>query len=64
MNTAQLELTFAHPQPRIHSLRGQRRLARAKWWFSRMQQVVDSAFEWQPAVFPRPEQMSFPDTCR
>ena len=36
--------------------RHQRR-QRARWWFARMRQVVDTALEWRPAPPARPEQV-------
>jgi len=35
--------------------------ARARWWFERMRQAVDQAFDWQAAPAPRPEQIWFPE---
>jgi hypothetical protein len=34
---------------------------RARWWFQRMRQAVDQAFDWQPVAQPRPEQIWFPE---
>ena len=36
----------------------------ARWWFERMHQIVDRAFDWQPAPSPRPEQIWFRGTHR
>jgi hypothetical protein len=36
----------------------------SRWWFQRMRQIVDRAFDWQPAPQPRPEQIYFPGTHR
>ena len=34
------------------------------WWFQRMRQIVDCAFDWQPTPQPRPEQIWFSGTHR
>jgi|APCry1669188970_1035186.scaffolds.fasta_scaffold255436_1 hypothetical protein len=36
----------------------------SRWWFQRMRQIVDCAFDWQPAQEPRPEQIWLPGTHR
>ena len=36
----------------------------ARWWFHQMHQIVDRAFDWQPAPPPRPEQIWLPGTHR
>jgi hypothetical protein len=36
----------------------------SRWWFQRMRQIVDRAFDWQPAPQPRPEQFWFRGTHR
>jgi len=36
----------------------------SRWWFQRMRQIVDRAFDWQPAPEPRPEQIWLPGTQR
>jgi hypothetical protein len=36
----------------------------SRWWFHQMRQIVDRAFDWQPAPPPRPEQTWFPGTHR
>ncbi len=36
----------------------------SRWWFQRMRQMVDRAFDWQPAPQPRPEQIWFRGTHR
>ena len=41
--------------------RRQRRMSRANWWFARMREAVDKAFDWQPAPPARPEQTWFPE---
>jgi hypothetical protein len=47
---------FAHFAPRG------RRQSRAQQWFALMREVVDRAFDWQPAPEPRPEQAWFAAT--
>jgi hypothetical protein len=64
MTNAQMELgfeTFAGGQT---PGRRQRSQGRAGWWFERMRQLVDRAFDWQPAQAPRPEQIWFPGSHR
>jgi len=54
---AQMELGFKNAgRPVILSHR-QKRLSRAHWWFDRMRQIADRAFDWKPAASPRPEQI-------
>jgi hypothetical protein len=36
----------------------------SRWWFHQMRQMVDCAFDWQPAPPPRPEQTWLPGTHR
>jgi hypothetical protein len=57
INQKQLELSLAgaHRCPRI--VQRERRVNRANWWFNQMRQVVDRAFEWQPAPRFKPEQI-------
>ncbi len=63
MFNGQLELTLESGNRCVSSLRRQRRLTRAQWWFERMRQVVALAVDRQlPA--PRPEQMVFAGTHR
>ena len=57
MINRQLELTFANARGRSLLPRRQKRLGRAQWWFGRMREVVDKAFDWQSAPLPRPEQI-------
>jgi hypothetical protein len=56
MNT-QLELGFVSAGQPFVVVRRQKRQSRANWWFERMRQVVDRAFDWQPTPPPRPEQI-------
>jgi len=55
MLAAQLEMSFESRAVRCSPQK--RRLSRARWWFQRMRQLVDSAIDWQPAPPARPEQM-------
>ncbi|MFO1476255.1 MAG: hypothetical protein U1F98_06340 [Verrucomicrobiota bacterium] len=58
MMIEQMELGFGGGARRCASEnRRQRRLRRAQWWFDRMRQAVDRAFDWQPAPPARPEQI-------
>jgi len=49
MNTQQIEMSFNGSVVRRHPRHRQRRLARARWWFAQMRQVVDRAWDWQAA---------------
>jgi hypothetical protein len=51
----QLELGFNATQSRIHGRRREQRVARAKWWFAKMREAVENA--WQEQAQPRPEQI-------
>ena len=57
----QLELGLNGGRPR-HAGRPAQRASRAAWWFARMREAVDSAFDWQPAPAPRREQTVLPGT--
>lgn len=57
MLDTQLELGFSKGGQRLVLTQRQRRLSRAHWWFDRMRQVVDRAFDWQSDPAPRPEQI-------
>ena len=65
MTDAQLELSLGNPRV-TPSPRANRRPStfNSRWWFQRMRQIVDRAFDWQPAPPPRPEQIYFPGTHR
>jgi hypothetical protein len=65
MTDAQLELSLGSPR-RTQPLRSNRRpsTSTSGWWFRRMRQIVDRAFDWQAAPPPRPEQIWFPGTHR
>jgi hypothetical protein len=53
--TNQLELGFNGTQSRIFGRRREQRVARAKWWFAKMREAVENA--WQEQSPPRPEQI-------
>jgi hypothetical protein len=59
MNDGQMELSFECGQGRPPAGKRARREGRANWWFERMRQVVDRAFDWKPSPPPRPEQIWF-----
>jgi hypothetical protein len=63
--TEQLEMmldrTMANLAAKPAAGRRERRLTRANWWFARMRQAVDRAFDWAPVPPPRPEQIYFPE---
>ena len=65
MTDTQLELSLGGPsvtQPlRPH---GYSSPFTSRWWFQQMHQIVDRAFDWQPAPPPRPEQTWLPGTNR
>ena len=65
MTDAQLELSLGNPRV-TPSLRANRRPStfNSGLWFQRMRQIVDRAFDWQPAPPPRPEQIWFTGTHR
>jgi hypothetical protein len=54
---SQMELGFDRSCGRLPLSSRQKRLHRAGWWFERMRQVVDKAFDWKAAPAPRPEQI-------
>ena len=65
MNDIQLELSFSTG----HSARSPRASRHpapftSRWWFQQMHQIVDRAFDWQPAPPARPEQAWLPGTHR
>jgi len=65
MTDAQLELSLGSARM-TQPLRSNRRPSTlgSGWWFQRMRQVVDRAFDWQPTPPARPEQIWFPGTHR
>ncbi len=46
-NQMELGLTGANRCPR--AAQRERRVNRANWWFDQMRQIVDQAFDWEPA---------------
>ena len=65
MTTAQLELSLGNPRAaQLSRVNRHRSTCPSRWWFERMRQIVDRAFDWQPAPPPRPEQTWFPGTHR
>jgi hypothetical protein len=54
----QLELTMNKDRRCLRNIRQERR-QRARWWFSKMRQVVDLAIPPRPRLHARPEQTSF-----
>ena len=55
----QLEISFDGNCNFRPAVRRQKRLTRARWWFSQMRQVVNRAIDWEPAEPGRPEQSQF-----
>lgn len=53
----QMEIGFTRGCSFQPTVRRQRRLSRARWWFNQMRQVVNDALQRQPAPAPRPEQI-------
>jgi hypothetical protein len=62
MRNQQLEITLQTVTCRRPVSFRQRRVSRARWWFSQMRRVVDEAIEWTPAPADRPEQPNLPLT--
>ncbi len=60
--TSQLELGFTGTQRRIFSRQREIRMARAKWWFARMREAVEKA--WQEPTAPTAEQIWMPGANR
>jgi hypothetical protein len=60
MNKHQLEITLPTAPCRRPGNYRQRRVSRARWWFSQMRRVVDEAIAWTPAPAARPEQTRLP----
>ena len=55
--TQQLELGFNGTPASDLGQRREQRVARAKWWFARMRDAVENA--WQEQTQPRPDQIVF-----
>ncbi len=64
MNDSQMELGLAEAPAFTSRIQPPRRQGRARWWFERMRQVVNDAFDWQPAPAPRPQQTWFESAYR
>jgi len=56
MEKEQLELSLDGTAKAIRMPRHGGRRLRARWWFERMRDVVDRAFDWGVVPPPRPEQ--------
>lgn len=52
----QMEMSFDNSTAFRAVIRPQKRLSRARWWFTQMHALVDSAMDWKPAPPARPEQ--------
>ena len=65
MTDTQLELGLGSPRV-TQPLRTNRPPSpfTSRWWFRQMHQIVDRAFDWQPAPPARPEQTWLPGTHR
>ena len=57
MNQKQMELELAGANRCPRVAQRKQRLNRANWWFDQMRQVVDRAFEWDPAPRFQPDQI-------
>src|SRR5689334_14122417 len=49
----QMELELASARGCPHAARRQHRASRANWWFNQMRELVDRAFDYEPAPEPR-----------
>lgn len=52
----QMEMSFDNTAAFRPVIRSQKRLSRARWWFTEMYALVDRAIDWRPAPPARPEQ--------
>ena len=59
MTNQQMELGIGNARVCRSRNRPQRRQTRAQWWFDRMREAVDKAFDWQPTPQARPAQIWF-----
>ena len=55
MNGQQLEMSFEQSIHLRRVTRRQRRMTRARWWFTQMRQVVDRAWDWEPVPPAKPD---------
>lgn len=62
--TQQLEFSITDPQPAPRPATSASHVTRARWWFTKMRQVVDQAIEWHPAPPAPPQQIWFRETQR
>ena len=62
MRNQQLEITLPTATCRRPANYRQRRVSRARWWFSQMRRVVDEAVAWTPAPAIDSEQTNLPLT--
>ena len=62
MNQEQMELGFGAGSGCGRARRNGRHSQRANWWFEQMRQVVDHAFDWEPAPRFQTDQILLPDT--
>jgi len=53
----QMELRLNAKAARSGRATRRSRRQRARWWFTQMRRVVDTAMEWRPAPPARPEQV-------
>jgi hypothetical protein len=63
MINGQLELSLGTMRGTTSAAARGRRV-RAQWWFDQMREVVNRAFDWQPAPEPRAEQIWLEGTHR
>jgi hypothetical protein len=65
MTDTQMELSLGSVRvAQTRRSHGHQSTSASSWWFQRMRQIVDRAFDWQPAPEPRPEQIWLPGTHR
>lgn len=57
MTQEQMELGLATANKCPRTAQREQRQTRAHWWFGQMRQVVDRAFDWEPAPRFQPEQI-------
>jgi hypothetical protein len=60
-NQKQLELSLANANRCPRVTQRKQKPNRATWWFGQMRQVVDRAFDWEPAPRFQPEQILLSD---
>ena len=62
MRKTQLEIRLPAPCRLRQGTFRQRRVSRARWWFSQMRRVVDESIEWNSEPAAPPEQTHLPLT--